>query len=817
MDCERIKNLLFPDHVDSARLLVDSAAFHDTGRNENISLMLSDLRVRIRDAIRESPKGQRSLYLSVMRLSVLAQGKGPLKPAMALHAAIKKCVGPKEADISALADYLMVMRSLREEDRESARGFHSSMLRESPVKAVRFLRALVACAMVTDCLREMRLDEAFAIFRDMDKERRLSRDGKGVLSVVGGSMLAAPAAVKRPQGAPSLTLVTTPGAPQALNLVGELQAIMGENDPEAMRLRIAKNLILFCAFHGDLARGEAIWEGLRKEPWFSGSPEEASFHRVMAYASGLSANGPKAFSHLAAYASSLYAGDPTTLRARVLLTLMFSSQKAGDKEGVLSHFDELWAMPDKGKPALPGIKARAATLLLKHYSQERDFPRVKEIFRTIGRMGCSSDVVSERFRASIEIIETYAGLGELSLALSLLQPLERLEGLEEYNFQRVRASIALVDALARQGKLREARELYFYQRQLTLPTACRDLADSLNFCYAAMDIERMVGEDLLRLEQGQKHSGFLLLKRANTAVALMDAFGRESDIKSVWSIYNSFDPPGNGGVAAFLRMGLVMSLFGAGDRKSFAQGDPNPLRFVRDSLLLSHLPQGRPEDGPALGSKAQSGAVPPKARTLSNAIRIAVRAGHTKMALGLYLSRGFQEATEEALFERASVAVTLGLGLIREGDYPALKRINQTGAYEHAEEGLKTGAALVSLHLITHHCDMGELESAREVFDKLPAAEGAGSPERVGIHTISSAIILNDAYIRAQHREGVGRMARFFASLSPLEVRLLKSYRLKLQERLDALGNGAGPRDGQGKVGLGRLVSADDTGRKLGS
>jgi hypothetical protein len=697
MESDMIADLFFSAKDMSAQLLVNSATFHDTGKVEAMSKGLSGLHSRAREALGwdtptcappgPAPAGMgpleaKALSLFALVLEPKAPREGKAAEAISgLHREIKGAAGTGQEELSAVADFLMAMRCVREGDTGGALGFLSAMPAGSPHARVRLLRAVASGALVSACLSKMEIDRAVGVYEAMDR-RPGALGGGPSLSVVGGPPLG-----RRPSGprAAKLTLVGGPkGRPwRGLDLVGGIADILGRPDAEGIRMRAARNIIIFTAFQGDPLPGEGIWQRLAAEPWFKGSPEEASFATVMAYASALGADRRKALFHLGVFAGRHGDREVKALRARLLVTLMFAHQRRGEKRALQGAFGELESMGLGGDPELEGVRARASTLLLKQYSGERDFKRVKETFLGIGGLGANRDLDAESLRASVEIIETYAGMGELALTFSIFEPLNRLRALDDHNYQLVRASTALVDALVRQGRLREAKELFFYQRSLGLPRDGQALADGLGLCYSAMDLESVARDDLFRLEQGLRDGSFLMISRAKAAVTLMEALGRARDIKSLFSTYESFGPHERYRVKAFLRMGLIMSLFWArGGTKGHAPG-PRGLR-----------PSG-----------------------------CGVPAGQGGERMGLY-------------------------------------------------------------SLVSRLCGMGDLRAARQAFERIPGADGSGG---VDTFCMVSANVLTDSYLRAGDKEGVERMARFFLGLSPLEMRVMKAYRLRLRGWLYSL------------------------------
>jgi hypothetical protein len=722
------------------------------------------------------------------------------------------------------------MASARRDNLSEAEEYFAGMERGSQAQDARFLRAAAAAALVSLNLCYLNTSRAAEIFRQMDQNvfwRDRAQPELTVLSREETFLSLRASSLRR--GA-KLTLVSgqDPEAQNGVSVIAGLKALLGESDPEAVRLRVLKNLILFCASQGSPNLSLELWEGLRSEPWFRGSDSEHPFLRVMAYASALSGDRKRANQFAAEYAKRLDLDQSLFFRALLLTAHMQAAQLAGSGAELLYAVCELQELPEPESAPLLPFRARAAAQLVKYYSSVKNFDRVNDIFRHMDTLGYGRAMVLERFRAAVDIIESCAGTGELALALSIFEKLHHLDGLEEYNFQRIRASVALVDALAREGKLREAKELYFYQRQLKAPKEYWELTDSLNLCYAAADLEAASEDGMFSLEQGEKCSRcFIRLRRANAAAALMESFGSRSDIRTVWSFYNTFDAFKKDKVHSYLRMALVTSLFlaeslpapkmgpdrvsgaplgGAPENGAGAGGEPPRIparKFMKTAFLntrvfkkqpapepepLERRPEGGPppEEGPPPGvSPASYYAERQEARPLAGMIALCVSSGAMERALGLYHSKEFAKACSGRPEVRARAAVSLGLGLIAQGGFAELRCLYESGVYRGAAGDDLSETAFILLHLVNQACLDGDLERAWGVFGDLPSAE---RHERTAVYSLASAFILNEAYLKARDREGVERMAVFFASLTSLEMRMLKAWRYKLQDRyLDKL------------------------------
>jgi hypothetical protein len=335
-------------------------------------------------------------------------------------------------------------------------------------------------------------------------------------------------------------------------------------------------------------------------------------------------------------------------------------------------------------------------------------------------------------------------------------------------------------------------------------------------------------EDLFRLETGQIYSSHILVKRAKVAVTLMDAYRERGDIKSVFSIYDTFDCSGDPKVLSFLRMGLMMSLFlgevpkvsclskaentsqGNGFKPKLVPNsnmDPNSridpnfkldLKSNQDpnSKLELHLAETIPHKNQEQEflkevllnlrfskNKADCNLSPttnePKCFKSEEIIH-KVNLGLVNDALILYFSDDYQETSSKDLKLRARAALAIGLRLSDDSDYQNLIRLYNTGVFKELDENDFSEGALVLVRLLNHFCEMGEIKLARELFLEFPKLEGSAG---ITILRTAAAIILTQAAMLGKDTLGMELMVDYFLKLTPVEMRVLKSYRFKLQER----------------------------------
>ncbi|MDR2406260.1 MAG: hypothetical protein LBE27_07820, partial [Deltaproteobacteria bacterium] len=851
MESDKLNELLFPQKIKRANLLLDTAAFHQVKRNRELlnELVLISLRLSFTHGYADGVKIDNYLDLSpddFGRLKTLAEGqldldkghpapwvgfapgrgagslrtdatmnkkflmdKGKGQHALkelesypqvnsleskvselflrvresatsskveGLYSEILELEGDKDLELMALSDYLMMVNYIKGEQGSEAKHHYENIPKSSVNEGIRLLRAAAASTLIGHYLSQMELANASEIFFKMDSELNRKSGERPKLSLVGRqtdpeSFCEFPL---RPRvEAPRLTLLNSQKVDRAKQLGSSILRLLDLKDPEEIRMRVAKNLILFSAHQNEPGTMLQIWQSLYREPWFPNSLEEHAFHKVMAYAAALSGEERKAFFHLKLYQKQADLPSFKEVRARVLLALIYSYHLSCQGDRLYLAAEELFSMGDPDK-ILEGILDRGRTLLARYHSERGDYSEMKEIFGEIGISNYSKPMINEGFKAAAEMIVAHASKGELSVALVIFQILERLDGLEDYNLERIVSALSIVEAFLDCGKLREAKELYFYQGALSLPALPYGLVDGLRLCYSQMDLEGTMESDLFRLEGGKVHSDHLLLERARVAVKLMEALGARGEIKSVFRVFYASASICHKKIQGYLRLGLMIGLFGPS--VDTIRQAPMDLSKISEGFFERVLDNNNPK-------ASASWAISKTKEICALAYK-----GYLNDALHEYSHPSFQTLRTNSPSIKIQAAVAIGFALIKHGDFIGLMEQEETKtlikSLAEASGPEAQDAASVLQALIAHLCEHGRTKSALELFLGFPSKDQC---PKLALTQSLVAIIIAKASLKDCDRETLKRVEEYFASLSVSELRALKAYGLKAIARKSSL------------------------------
>jgi tetratricopeptide (TPR) repeat protein len=739
----------------------------------------------------------------------------------------------------ALAGFLLVAGSLDLGDEAEAGRYFRERLNLKETKTQKLLRAIAAEALVIKLLEKDLFSEAretlalmdadswgpkahrtlpsklFTVvnFKPAEETEKTASGGEEKLSdFTKAQMRPESSGVKRDprlegpdkNKAPLITLVPSPkeedkefDSEKEPDFFRTMAKITQTDDPLDAFVKAASNVIIAHGIASLPKEAEELYHSLinktviQRDP---GAPEKLK--KAFAYALALTGQSEKA---LELTDSPITRGSENQrIRAAVIITLIKkydSPALIGKAETLL---EELWNTEDS-KLESPGLKARAAGLMIKNYIALNLHQKAMNLYQRTESLGLEHDVIVERFWSSIDVIVNYAKLGELDMALNLHRPLSNLDSLHEFSSARIKVGTYLAKKLAEEGRMDEAEAIYHLQNALVpIPNldSAGPLSDPMGLMLADLDLVRAHENDLFLWESVKETDASLIMKRVDAAKTLMEVYEESYDVHGVKRIYDSLDIPPATKELALARLNHSIGLFRAylkvGDLERASEFFENlkkePISFDELNLGLGFMASQlmlaqRGDDGLKTALKIYhnekfpgEGPCARETRAFIDGLMITVlsSAGKIKKADAIFYSPKFQDNTESFQDIRADSALKLAEAHALKGDFKKARELYDAGAFAVGALVELPRKLLLMSSLINYSIRMGELDYARKLFEDFPSALPPSLKE-LASHRVSASFVLHAAYLAAENEEGMEYMRDCFGRFDKNELRYLRN------------------------------------------
>jgi tetratricopeptide (TPR) repeat protein len=163
--------------------------------------------------------------------------------------------------------------------------------------------------------------------------------------------------------------------------------------------------------------------------------------------------------------------------------------------------------------------------------------------------------------------------------------------------------------------------------------------------------------------------------------------------------------------------------------------------------------------------------------------------GNLKKAAKIFDSQKFQEETENFLHLRARAALSLAETYVIKGQIQKARELYETGIFGVSALDDLPLRLMIMGSLVKDSCNDGNLDFARKLFEEIPITLPF-SFKKMAIYRVMASINLNQAYLKAENKEGIEFMRKCFINFNKNELKLLydfgKKGLIKLNKIFDA-------------------------------